>query len=143
MFFKKKKQPEKKKKQPEKKSAETVLKHRYMEKCRLNTEGILAKLAEKREEFLKTEKVQGIENEVKAGFDDLANYITSINWDKIIDQTLATCRLQDIDGVFTYRVDEQTVKYLLNLQWQDAKDEMNKKINELIMLVAKGADNGT
>lgn len=111
------------------------IKKEFLEKCQSNTQNILQKIAEKREEFFKTENIIGKEKQIEEGFNRMADYITSINWEKIIDDTLEACRFQDVEGNFTDRVDRETARYFLNLQFQEVKTDMNKMIIEIIELV--------
>ena len=115
--------------------SKTSIRKDFLEKCQSNTQNILQKLAVKREEFFKTENIIGKEKQIEEGFNRMANYMTSINWEEIVDNTLEACRWQDVDGNFTDRVDKETVIYLLNLQFQEVKTDMNKMIMEIIELV--------
>ena len=125
-FFKKKEQP--KTLQPK------TLLEEYLEKCNNNTKNILKSIAKKREELFKDNRVKGKEKEIDAILYEIADFLTGIEWESRIQQTLDNCRMTDIDGAPTSRIDKEPFVYLLNLYWADIKDTVNSKIMEVIKL---------
>ena len=132
MFFKKKEEP---KKQPEKKR--DVLKKDLMQKTDLNTASIILKIAKKREELYHLGKVpEDRKEELDTKFENMVLFLKRVNWEKNINEALSNACLQDIDGVFQPDFpDPDTVKFLLNITWQDIKVDMNRMINDLLILI--------
>ena len=60
----------------------------------------------------------------------------TIDWNSIIDRVLSNACLQDIDGAFTNRVDEETVKFLLQMTWDGVREDVNSMINNLLVFVS-------
>ncbi len=132
MFFNKKKEP---KKEPEKKR--DVLKRDLMKKTEVNTASIILKIAKKREELYHLGKVpEDRKEEVDAKFENMVLLLKKVNWEKNINESLSNACLQDIDGVFQPDFpDPDTVKFLLNITWQDLKESINVMITDLLMLI--------
>lgn len=129
-FFSKKKQPDKKVAPPEKSLSEMLL-----EQCNTNTQGILTKLAHKRDEMLDLIVSKGKEDDIEEGFERLADYVSGVDWKAIIAQTLKAARYTDIDNNWTNRVDVETAKLLLNMQWKIIRVDMNEMIGKIISFV--------
>lgn len=129
MFFKKKEEPKETKKE--------VLKKNLIEQCNKNVAGIILKVAKKREELYHLKKVpEDREEDVDSMFERMVLYIQSVDWEEQIDKAMSNACLQDVNGVFQPEfVDPDTVKFLLNLFWQDIKTCMNEMINDIIMLL--------
>ena len=123
-FFKKKEEPKPKK----------TLLEEYIEKCNNNTKNILNAIAKKRAELFRDSRVKGKEKEIDVIFDGIADFLTGIDWESNIQKTLDNCRVTDIDGVPTSRIDKEPFVYLLNLYWADIKDTVNSKIMEVIKI---------
>jgi len=132
MFFNKKKQEPK---EPKKKR--DVLKKELMQKTDINTSSIILKIAKKREELYHLDKVpEDRKEEVDTRFENMVLFLKKINWEQNINEALSNACLQDINGVFQPDFpDPNTVKFLLNITWQDIKVEMNRMINDLLMLI--------
>lgn len=130
MFF------NKKKKEEEPKKSEHPLKKHFMDKSLANTKGIIAKIEEKRKQLFEMGRIkEGNEDEVNEKIDRMIVYMNSIDWNKIIDNTLSNACMQDIDGHFTKRVDEETARFLIQLTWNTVRDDINSMIEELLTLV--------
>jgi len=131
MIFRKKKEEK-----PEPKKAEHPLKKRFMDKSLANSNGIIAKIEEKRRQLFEMGRVkEGNEDIVNQKMDRMVAYMTGIDWDEIIDNTLSNACMQDIDGNFTKRVDEETARFLIQLTWNSVRDDINSMIEELLTLV--------
>ena len=107
-----------------------------MDKSLANSNGIIAKIEEKRRQLFEMGRVkEGNEDIVNQKMDRMVAYMTGIDWDEIIDNTLSNACMQDIDGNFTKRVDEETARFLIQLTWNSVRDDINSMIEELLTLV--------
>jgi hypothetical protein len=126
LFFKKKEEP--------KKDGDPLRKD-LLEKCLQNTSNIIAKIVNKRLDYYKKIKVPPeLEEEVDKKFQEMVEYMQRVDWPEIIDGTLKNAKLADVDGNFSNLHDPETAKALLNLQWQSIKEDINRMINDVIML---------
>jgi len=132
MFFNKKKKEEK-----PKETKKEVLKKNLIEQCNQNVAGIILKVAKKREELYHLKKVpEDREEDVDSMFERMVLYIQRVDWEEQIDKAISNACLQDVDGKFNKEFpDPDTVKFLLNLFWQDIKICMNDMINDILMLI--------
>lgn len=130
MFF------NKKKKEEEKKFVEVIpLRASFLAACEKNTKGILAKLAHKRDEMLQMIAAEGKEEDITEGFEIMADYISSVPWKKIIDQTVKAACYTDINGQWTTRTDTETAKLLINMQWKIVRVDLNEMMAKVVSLV--------
>jgi len=134
MFWNKKEEEPKKSE-----SKKDALKKDLLQKCNINTASIILKIAKKREEVYHLGKVpKDLFKEVDTRFENMVLYMKKVNWESNIDQALSNACLQDIDGVFQSDFsDPDTVKFLLNLTWQDIQKDMNEMINNVNLLIIK------
>jgi len=130
-FFSRKKKPLKEPSQ----LAGDSLKKDLLAKCNQNTKNIIAKIVNKREDYYKQGEVPaGKEEEVDSQFQKMIEYMQSVNWSDIIDTTFKNAKLPDVDGKFSNLTDPETAKVLLNIHWQSIKEDINKMINDVIMI---------
>ena len=133
MIFRKKKKEDKKE---EPKKIVHPLKKQFMDKSLANTQNIIAKIEEKRKQLFEMGRIkEGNEEIVNEKIDRMITYMNNIDWSEIIDNTLANACMQDIDGHFTKRVDEETARFLIQLTWHTVRDDINNMIEELLVLV--------
>lgn len=128
MFFKKKK--EEPKPEPALSFAEQLI-----NSCESNVQGILSKLAVRRDEMLQMIAAEGKEEEIELHFEAMADYITSMNWKIFVIQTLKAARFTDADNNFINRVDIDNAKWMINMQWKIVRVDMNKMIARVTSLV--------
>jgi len=131
MFFKKRESEKK----PEKKVEMIPLRASIVTACKKNTDGILSKLAHKRDEMLHLIAAEGKEEDITEGFEIMADYISSVPWEGIIDQTLKTACYTDINGQWTNRTDVDTAKLLINMQWKIVRVDLNEMMAKVVSLV--------
>lgn len=116
-------------------SKEEQLREHFVEQCNLNVQGILKKLALKREEMLNLIVAQGREEDIEEGFEILADFISGVDWNVIVTRTLKAARWTDVNNNWTNRIDVENTKFLLNMQWKIIRVDLNEMIAKVMALV--------
>ncbi len=131
-----------KKKKPEKKKSEihgaVKFANDLLAQCESNTQKILTKLAHKRDEMLHLIAAEGKEEEIEERFERMADYLTSVDWKAIINQTMTAARNTDANDNWTTEIDTNMVKWLINMQWKIIRVDMNEMIMSAITIVERG-----
>ena len=117
--FGKKEEPKKK----EEKKVEKVItpQEDFLVQCQKNSNAILKKLEAKRFEILRQNP--DLADIINAKVDIMVNYMKNVNWEAVIDDTWKNTQ------------DREVCRICLNLVWQSLKEDLNRIIGEISVLI--------